>query len=57
MHNPGWIFWVVLQVMLVCIGKKSVLRGRQAIIPGRLVIPLIVVILLTAKFIIGSEYY
>ena len=59
LHNPGWIFWIALQVLLVYIGLKSILTGRQAVIPGRLIIPLVVLILLTwaGKFIIGSEYY
>ncbi len=59
LHNPGWIFWVALQVLLVYVGIKSMLTGRQAVIPGGLIIPLAVLVLLTwgAKFIIGSEYY
>lgn len=59
LHNPGWIFWLALQILLVYIGLRSILTGRQAIIPGRLIIPLVVLILLTwaGKFIIGSEYY
>ena len=59
MHNPGWIFWVGLQVLLVYIGIKSVVTGRQAIIPGKLIIPLAILILITwvAKFLIGSEFY
>jgi len=59
LHNPGWIFWIALQVLLVFIGIKSIVTGRQIAIPGRLVLILAVLILLTwaAKFVIGSEYY
>ena len=59
LHNPGWILWVALQITLVFIGIKSILSGRQAVIPARLVIPLVILILATwaSKFIIGSEYY
>jgi hypothetical protein len=59
LHNPGWILWVALQVLLVYIGIRSVVLGRQAVIPGRLIIPIIVLILLTwaSKFIIGPQYY
>ena len=59
LHNPGWIFWVALQSLLLFIGIKSLLTGRQASIPGRLVIVLAALILLTwaAKFAIGREYY
>lgn len=59
MHNPGWIFWVVLQLTLVYIGIVSVIKGRQSIIPGKLIIPLAGLIILTwiAKFVIGPEYY
>jgi hypothetical protein len=59
LHNPGWIIWVVFQTGLVFIGIKSILTGRQVVIPGGLVYLLSVLIVLTwvAKFIIGSEYY
>ena len=59
LHNPGWIFWVALQFLLVFIGIKSILTGRQAVISGRLIIPLVVLILMTwaAKFVIGAQYY
>jgi hypothetical protein len=59
LHNPGWIFWLLLQLLLVFIGIKSILTGKQAAIPVRLVIVLAVLIAVTwaAKFVIGSEYY
>ena len=59
LHNPGWIFWVALQVLLVYIGIRSILTGKQAVISAKLIIPLAVLILLTwaSKFIIGPQYY
>ena len=59
LHNPGWIFWLALQLVLVYLGIRSVLTGRQAVLPLRLVLVLAVFILLNwaAKFVIGSEYY
>ena len=59
LHNPGWIFWVFFQVLLVFIGIKSLITGKQALIPNRFVIPLALLIILiwAGKFIIGSEYY
>ena len=59
LHNPGWIFWIAFQVLLVYIGIKSIITGKQAIIQVKLVIPLVSLIILTwvAKFIIGPEFY
>ena len=59
LHNPAWIFWLALQVGLVFIGIKSMITGRQAIIPHRLIAALSVILVLSwaAKFIIGSDYY
>jgi hypothetical protein len=59
LHNPGWIFWVLLQLFLVYTGIRSVISGRQAILPGRFILPLALLIILTwaAKFLIGPSYY
>ena len=59
LHNPGWIFWILFQVILIFIGLKSLFTGSQSHIPRRLVIPIVMIIVLcwAAKFIIGSEYY
>ena len=59
LHNPGWILWIALQVLLIYIGIKSIITGRQAIIHARMIIPLSSLIILTwvAKFIIGPEFY
>ncbi len=59
LHNPGWIVWIALQLLLVYTGIRSLVTGKQAVIPGRMIIPLAVLILLTwvGKFLIGSEYY
>ncbi len=59
LHNPGWIIWLALQVFLVYIGIRSILTGRQAVLPGRLILPLVILILLTwiGKFIIGPGFY
>jgi hypothetical protein len=59
LHNPGWIFWIALQLTLVFIGVKSIITGRQAILSGMLILPLAILIVLTwiAKFIIGPEFY
>ena len=58
LHNPGWIIWITLLAGLVFIGIKSIITGRQAVIPGGLVYLLSALIVLTwvAKFIIGCEY-
>ena len=59
LHNPGWIFWVFLLALLVYVGMKSVLTGKQAVIPRGIILPLAILVMLTwvAKFIIGAEYY
>lgn len=59
LHNPGWIFWLALQILLVYIGIRSLLTGRQAVFPARLILPLVILVLLTwaAKFILGPLYY
>ena len=59
LHNPAWIFWIALQVGLVFIGIKSIVTGRQAVIPVKLIVALAIILVLTwiAKFIIGPEFY
>ncbi|MFC2098240.1 DUF2752 domain-containing protein [Bacteroidota bacterium] len=59
LHNPAWIFWLGLQVVLVFIGIKSLITGKQALISLKLIIGLAVILMLTwvAKFIIGPEFY
>ncbi|MFC2115838.1 DUF2752 domain-containing protein [Bacteroidota bacterium] len=59
LHNPGWIFWILFQLLLVFIGIKTLLRGKQVLISNRYAILLLVLIALiwAGKFIIGSEYY
>ncbi len=59
LYNPGWFFWIAFQLLLVIIGTKSLVTGRQVSLPGRLVLVLAVFILLTwaAKFMIGKAYY
>ncbi len=59
LHNPGWLIWIAFQLLLIFIGIKSLVNGRQTIIGRRLLPVLIILILLiwTAKFIIGPEYY
>ena len=58
-HNPAWIFWLALQVGLVFIGIKSVVNGRQVLIPVRWIVVLAAILVLNwaAKFIIGPEFY
>lgn len=59
LHNPGWIFWLALQALLVYLGIRSIFTGRQMVITGRMIIPMALLIILTwiAKFVIGTEYY
>lgn len=58
-HNPAWIFWLALQLGLVFIGVKSVVTGRQALIPVRWIVILAAILVLNwaAKFIIGPDFY
>ena len=59
LHNPGWLIWIAFQLIMVFIGLKSLILGRQAIIGQRLLYLLIVLIVLiwVGKFLIGPEYY
>ncbi len=59
LHNPGWIMWIALLGLLVFIGVKSLLTGKQALIGRRLLVVCITLILLawTGKFLIGPQYY
>jgi hypothetical protein len=59
LHNPGWIMWVAFQILLVFIGFRSLISGRQAIIGKRLLMVLIILIILVwaGKFLVGPEYY
>ena len=59
LHNPGWLIWISFQLMMVFIGLKSLILGRQAVISQRLLYLLIVLIVLiwVGKFLIGPEYY
>ena len=59
LHNPACIIWIVLQLGLVYIGIGSIIRGRQVMIPVKLVIALAVILLLSwvFKFIAGPVYY
>ena len=59
LHNPAWVFWLALQVGLVFIGIKSMITGRQAVIPVKFIVALAVIMVLTwaAKFIIGPGFY
>jgi hypothetical protein len=59
LQNPGWIIWVAFQGLLVFTGLKSLINGRQAIIGKQLLVVIIILTILiwTAKFLIGPEYY
>ena len=59
LHNPGWIIWIAFQLLLVFIGLRSLISGRQAIIGQRLLLVFIILIILiwAGKFLIGPEYY
>jgi hypothetical protein len=59
LHNPGWLIWIAFQLLLVFIAIKSLVIGKQAIIGQRLLLVLVILVLLiwTAKFLIGPEYY
>ncbi len=59
LHNPGWLIWIAFQLMMVFIGLKSLILGKQALIRRRLLLGLIIMIVLiwTGKFLIGPEYY
>jgi hypothetical protein len=59
LHNPGWLIWIAFQLIMVFIGLKSLIFGRQALIGQRLLYLLIVLIVLiwTGKFVIGPDYY
>ena len=59
LHNPGWLIWIAFQLIMVFIGLKSLILGRQAVIGQRLLYLLIVLIVLiwVGKFLIGPEYY
>jgi hypothetical protein len=59
LHNPGWLIWIAFQLILVFIGLKSLIVGRQALIGQRLLYLLIILIVLVwvGKFLIGPDYY
>lgn len=59
LHNPGWMIWVAFQLLLVYIGFKSIISGRQVVISQRLLSLILILILLiwTGKFLIGPSYY
>jgi hypothetical protein len=59
LHNPGWFFWLALQFFLIYIGIRSVLSGRQHLLPGRFVLPILIIILgiWVVKFMLGPDYY
>ena len=59
LHNPGWLFWIAFQGLLVFTGLRSLIRGRQAVIGKHLLVVILVLTILiwTGKFLIGPEYY
>lgn len=59
LHNPGWLIWIAFQLIMVFIGLKSLILGRQALIGQRMLYLLIVLIVLiwVSKFLIGPDYY
>ena len=59
LHNPGWIIWIAFQLIMIFVGLKSLILGRQALIGQRLLYLLIVLIVLiwVGKFLIGPDYY
>jgi hypothetical protein len=59
LHNPGWPIWIAFQLLLVFIGLKSLLIGRQAIIGQRLLqyIVILIILIWVGKFLLGPEYY
>ncbi len=59
LHNPGWIIWIAFQLILVFIGMKSLIMGKQAVLGNGLLYLLIILIVLiwAGKFLIGPEYY
>jgi hypothetical protein len=59
LHNPGWIIWIAFQGLLVFIGFKSIISGRQVVIGQGLMMVTVILILLIwmGKFLIGPSYY
>ncbi len=59
LHNPGWLIWIAFQLLMVFIGLKSLIFGKQILIGQRLLYILIVLIVLiwAGKFVIGPDYY
>lgn len=59
LHNPGWLFWIAFQLILVFIGLKSLIIGKQVVLGNGLLYSLIILIVLiwAGKFLIGSNYY
>ena len=59
LHNPGWLIWIAFQLILIFIGLKSLILGRQALLGQRMLYLLIVLIVLiwVSKFLIGPYYY
>lgn len=59
LYNPGWLIWIAFQFMLVFIGLKSLITGRQAVIGNTMLYVLIFLIVLiwAGKFLIGPDYY
>jgi len=59
LHNPGWLIWIAFQLILVFIGMKSLIMGKQAVLGNLLLYMLIILIVLiwVGKFLIGPDYY
>jgi hypothetical protein len=51
--------WIAFQFLLVYIGLKSSISGRQALIGKGIIVFLIILVILTwtGKFLIGPEFY
>ena len=59
LNNPGWPIWIGFQLILVFIGLKSLIMGRQAVLGTGLLYLLIILIVMiwAGKFLIGPDYY
>ena len=59
LHNPGWIIWIAFQLLLVFIGIRSIISGRQLVIgQGLLALTVIFILLIwIGKFLIGPSYF
>jgi hypothetical protein len=59
LNNPGWLIWISFQLIMIFIGLKSLIMGKQSVLGTGLLYVLIILIIMiwAGKFLIGPDYY